>query len=486
MQFEEFKTRAIAYVSRHGAARSKQIMAVISPNLSYSKGHSYLVKLTNNGDLIREQDPSSVSICYLYKRPSSQAVEPEVIDSIPDDVTWGMVMNEITPFAAAFFRRNTKPRSFGQKPVIEVDQAFIKIAESKRFELAVAIASVCGGTPKDYQITFVPTGVSRATAVSQGTETVEKSTAPVVNSIPEEIKSEFSVKPDGSTTVTLRGAERLLGISHQALSKALSGNQNGSKLAKNLISKGFQVATFGTNGIPDIAFGLIVTYYAFKSEQHCTAQAEAIHDAFEAIGVRTWIQNELGWKPANTAIAKQSNAIDTNLSALVMSIQGLATTAQSQQAMILDQQSAMREIVSGLNQIGQSLQSHGNKINELDSKVIDLEQYVSQREAERQQAMQSILGVNPTVQAPPKEPRRQLIHLVDNYCYHKGLGKDGRSKTWAQLYRDIELRCRVSLEVERKKLLANGQKQAKKIDAVESLGLIDTAVAIAYEVLKIA
>jgi len=348
-----------------------------------------------------------------------------------------------------------------------------------------------GVSPKSEYLYFIPDVAESACAelvgdsINVGAEKVAKSIAPVINSIPDDIKSEFTVKSDGSTTITLRGAARLLGINHKTLSEHFSGGQNSSKLAKTLTGKGFEVGGFGSQGIPDIAFGFIVTYYAFKAGRYSTPQAEAVHDAFEAIGVRAWIRNELGWKPQT--LAKTIDlAVSDNLNALVLSIQGLATSAQSQQAMINDQQLAIREVISGLNYIGQSIQVHGEKIHEHETKIVEFDNYIQQQESLRKDAMRSVLGVKPTVPAPPKDSRAQLIHLVNNYVFAKGLGKEGHSKTWAHLYRDIELRCHCSLEVERKKLEANGMKSPKKIDAIESLGLIDTAVAIACEVLEVA
>lgn len=391
---------------------------------------------------------------------------------------WEEVLLQMTPFLRPLFAHNLEPIKISKASGCAfrvVNLTMTDILKKRQDWLSHAIANVLGGNAEDYSIEFCT-----------DSEAVESNQpAPVIDSIPDDIKSEFTVKSDGSATITLRGAARLLGINHKTLSDHFAGGQNGSKLAESLIGKGFDVGGFGSQGIPDTAFGFIVTYYAFKAGRHSTPQAEAVHDAFEAIGVRAWIQNELGWKPQ--AIAKSSDlAVSDNLNALVLSIQGLATSAQSQQAMINDQQSAIRDVISGLNHIGQSIQVHGEKIHEHEAKIFEFDNYIQQQESLRKDAMRSVLGVKPTVQAPPKDPRAQLIHLVNNYVFAKGLGKEGHGKTWANLYRDIELRCHCSLEVERKKLEAKGMKYPKKIDAVESLGLIDTAVAIACEILEVA
>lgn len=478
MKFDEFKPLAIAYLSEHRDQTTRQIADGVCPTLNAGHINPWLKKLSDSGVICRKRDDRFVSGCrYLYSVVESS--NPEVIDTIPDDVAWEMVLKELLPFASAFFRRNVTRYGFGSNPVFDIPESLIKIAESQKFALAVAIAAVFGGNPKDYRITF------GSPAIELGAEKVEESTAPVVDSIPNEIKSEFNVKSDGSTTVTLRGAARLLGIDPSLLSRSFGDDFKRSGLAQTLASKGFQVLTFAKEGIPDTAFGFISEYYAFDAGKWCKPQAKSVYRAFASIGVRTWIQNELGWKPQ--ALAKTSDlAVSDNLNALVLSIQGLATSAQSQQAMINDQQSAIRDVIAGLNHIGQSIQVHGEKIHEHDSKIVEFDNYIQQQETLRKNAMKSVLGVKPTVEAPPKDPRAQLIHLVNNYVFAKGLGKEGHGKTWAHLYRDIELRCHCSLEVERKKLESNGMKSPKKIDAVESLGLIDVAVAIAYEVLEVA
>jgi len=55
---------------------------------------------------------------------------------------------------------------------------------------------------------------------------------------------------------SIRGAARLLGIND----KSLSAENLAPKLSQTLTEKGFQVRSFGSQGIPDTAFALIAEY----------------------------------------------------------------------------------------------------------------------------------------------------------------------------------------------------------------------------------
>ena len=114
--------------------------------------------------------------------------------------------------------------------------------------------------------------------------------------ISDELKKEFKVNSDGQSFVSIRGAARLCDIKSQTLDQNLGGgSENTSKLAQILIAHGFEPASMNSTGIPDIALIHILKYYAFKAKR-TTEQAERFFDAMSAIGVRTWIQNELGFK----------------------------------------------------------------------------------------------------------------------------------------------------------------------------------------------
>jgi hypothetical protein len=109
--------------------------------------------------------------------------------------------------------------------------------------------------------------------------------------ISDDIKKEFRITSEGQSSITIRGAARALGISDAALRSNLKfkgANFSPSKMAEMLIDKGFNGANFSKYsqvGIPDLAFAVIVEYYAFYAEENCTEQAKAVLSSFVAIGI---------------------------------------------------------------------------------------------------------------------------------------------------------------------------------------------------------
>ncbi len=185
--------------------------------------------------------------------------------------------------------------------------------------------------------------------------------------IPDSIKQEFKINLDGSTTASLRAAARIIGVSHQVLSKVFectsgnlkqsksaekdaqhyskggnlesasdnlkplksaekdvqhcsksdnlelsSDNLKLSKLAKKLIKHGFSLDNlkdFANSGISDIALGLILEYYAYEAEpRNQKEQSKAVCRMFSTTALRTWIKSELG---VGTASAKERKSIDS-------------------------------------------------------------------------------------------------------------------------------------------------------------------------------
>ena len=118
--------------------------------------------------------------------------------------------------------------------------------------------------------------------------------------LPEEIKAEFTVKPDGSTTTTIRGAARVAGVDHSVLSRHFSGGDfSSSKLSQKLISGGFMPGDF-FQGITEIALAIILEYYAFDAGARCTEQARLVYKAFASVGIRSWLQQQLDYQPTTT------------------------------------------------------------------------------------------------------------------------------------------------------------------------------------------
>lgn len=125
----------------------------------------------------------------------------------------------------------------------------------------------------------------------------------------EQIKSEFRVSPDGRTSVSIRGAARLADVDDESIRKALSSaDQKPSKLAEFLLLNGFEGAdqkSWSEHGIPDTAFALMLEYYAHECQpRYRSEQAKLCCRAFCAIGIRAWIQQEVGWQPLNATITE--------------------------------------------------------------------------------------------------------------------------------------------------------------------------------------
>jgi|GEM_PF-4616988 len=116
--------------------------------------------------------------------------------------------------------------------------------------------------------------------------------------IPKEIRSEFRVEPDGKAFVSIRGAARIADVDHSTLVKSFKsgGGLKPSELAQMLIDEGFEPGDFSKTGVLDLALRIVLKYYAHKAKE-TKEQAEKFYDAMSAVGIRTWIQQQLGWKP---------------------------------------------------------------------------------------------------------------------------------------------------------------------------------------------
>lgn len=117
----------------------------------------------------------------------------------------------------------------------------------------------------------------------------------------EAITKEIQIDEQGKATVSVRAAARIVGVKHPTLVRQFQGGTlESSKLAQKLIERGFEGGTlnaFSETGIPDIALSIIIQYYAMDAGRYCTEQAKAIMSAFIAIGLRTWLQQQVEWHP---------------------------------------------------------------------------------------------------------------------------------------------------------------------------------------------
>lgn len=104
------------------------------------------------------------------------------------------------------------------------------------------------------------------------------------------VTDEITIREDGAGVVTLRGAARLVGVSHEAISQAFkSVNQNPSKLIKALLEEGFSVvdlAAMPKSGITDEAMVVISHYYGYQAGRHCKPKAKDFHHQLKKTGPR--------------------------------------------------------------------------------------------------------------------------------------------------------------------------------------------------------
>lgn len=117
----------------------------------------------------------------------------------------------------------------------------------------------------------------------------------------DKLLDEFKISASGEVSTSIRGAARLAGVEPKSLRTAFqSGEQKPSKLAQNLIDKGFdsgEQIKFSESGIPEFAVTAIVFYYAYKAGQYCNQTAERNAELISAIGLRSLVQKSLGWQP---------------------------------------------------------------------------------------------------------------------------------------------------------------------------------------------
>ncbi len=120
-----------------------------------------------------------------------------------------------------------------------------------------------------------------------------------ITQILEQIREEIEVDALGKGKASMKATARLAQVSDRAILKVLeSADLKPSKLAQMLIDRGFIGADLNrwrTEGIPDMAIGIILHYYAYEAGRYCTKQAKLVCQAFGTIGVRAWMQDALGW-----------------------------------------------------------------------------------------------------------------------------------------------------------------------------------------------
>lgn len=172
--------------------------------------------------------------------------------------------------------------------------------------------------------------------------------------IPGDIKKEFKVTSEGVAIISIRGAARIAGVDEKALRKNLKIKgadfsdskmaetsmvkpkkgadyaipgvdiENASRMAEMLIDAGFDIdilKKFSQLGIPDKALAIILEYYTFEAKDARTQEAKAAYRSFAAIGIRTWVQSELGYsKPQQPKHLITKDLTETQLDALNLAL----------------------------------------------------------------------------------------------------------------------------------------------------------------------
>lgn len=253
-----------------------------------------------------------------------------------------------------------------------------------------------------------------------------------------EVQSEFSVAADGKCTISIRGAARLLHIDESALRKAFaSADLKPSALARRVMQQGFEVRTFCQSGIPDTAFSIVANYYAYKSKV-ANPQAEAVANAMAAVGVRTWIQAELGWKAPQP----------------------------------LHPPTQLKTVPEMFVMAGEALMLHQGQIQELQIKVQKIE-------ANQERCIEEMATMPEANAATPiLATRRAILKAVNLYSIAKGVEQ---RTAWNLLYEELRLRCGVAV-----KLRAKVSPQETYLDVAVRLGYGDQLYAIALDLFGLA
>ena len=131
--------------------------------------------------------------------------------------------------------------------------------------------------------------------------------------IPDEIKREIRIDATGKAFMSIIGLARLLNIKDSALHYHFKASQfSRSKMAISLIEQGFNPLSF-SEGIPEIAISIIILHYAIHGNKNVKQRATDILLAYSAIGIRTWIQHELGYNQSTNQELEQLKEENTIL-----------------------------------------------------------------------------------------------------------------------------------------------------------------------------
>lgn len=121
--------------------------------------------------------------------------------------------------------------------------------------------------------------------------------------LPQDIRQEFSIDDQGRAFASQAAVARLCGVSQPSINELLEKIAIGKANSESL--EPFNGNDYRAIGkIPDLVVAAIINHYAMYA-RNTTSQAKKVSLGFQAIGIRTWIQSELGWQ--NEPIAKKDD-----------------------------------------------------------------------------------------------------------------------------------------------------------------------------------
>ena len=112
--------------------------------------------------------------------------------------------------------------------------------------------------------------------------------------LPDDIHQEFSIDENGKAYASQSAIARLCGVTQQAINQLLEKLAT-SKTPSESLQPFSGNDYMGTSKIPDVVVAAIINHYAMYARK-TTEEAKKVSLCFQAIGIRTWIQTELGWK----------------------------------------------------------------------------------------------------------------------------------------------------------------------------------------------
>lgn len=124
-------------------------------------------------------------------------------------------------------------------------------------------------------------------------------------SLSKDIRKELTIDGEGRVFATATATARLAGQHPKALLNSTTGllwKLKQGTLDSNTLRAFSGFDYWQSNKVPDVLLSAIISYYAYEAPTaHNNTQAKKVIGSFAAIGVRTWIQQELGWAQSQVA-----------------------------------------------------------------------------------------------------------------------------------------------------------------------------------------